>query len=249
MTGSSRGIGSSIVEVLRAAGAVAITTDLDVSGFPEEVKQGLAYCMDVTDEVSVRAAMDAVFERVGEPDILVNNAGAASGTHGNPFTNQELSEWERVARVNTFGTVLVSSEWAKHRSAEKSGVIVNIASVAGRRPTTTDPAYSAAKAATLAFTQSLALELAPHVRVVAVCPGMLMTPFYHEQYRLASLEDPAVAGLNPQDFFERKASALIPMGRGQEPIDIANAVAFLVSDLARNITGQALNVDGGLVMS
>jgi 2-hydroxycyclohexanecarboxyl-CoA dehydrogenase len=249
VTGGSRGIGRAIIEVLRASGAVAVIGDIDLAQVPHEVSDGLAFHMDVTDQASVAAAMEAVFQNVGEPEILVNNAGAASRVHGNPFTNQCLADWERAARVNTFGTVSVSAEWVRRRSSQKLGVIVNVASVAGRRPTTNDPAYSAAKAATLAFTQSAARDMAPFVRVVAVCPGMLLTPFYQEQYRLSAEEDPAVARLEPEDFFRQKALDLIPMGRGQDPLDIAHAVAFLASDLARNITGQALNVDGGLVMS
>jgi 2-hydroxycyclohexanecarboxyl-CoA dehydrogenase len=205
--------------------------------------------MDVTDPLAVSRAMEQVTAAAGFPDILVNNAGAASRVHGNPFTNQDLDEWTRVLRINTLGTVLVSAEWARRRPAGAQGVIVNVVSVAARRPTTNDPAYSAAKAAALAFTRSAALDMAPDVRVVAVCPGMIRTDFYEEQFRLTSLEDPSVARKGSRRFFDEKAASLIPMQRGQDPADIANAVLFLASDLARNITGQALNVDGGLVMS
>ena len=248
VTGSSGGVGQSIVQVLRTAGATVVGADINLPTGTRD-RQGLAVAMDITSPDSVRAALDEVATIAGHPDILVNNAGGASRTHGNPFHRQGIGEWERVARLNTLGTVLVASEWARRHRAGTPGVIVNIASVAGRRPTTNDPAYSAAKASVLAFTQSAALDMAPDVRVVAVCPGMVMTAFYREQHRLTADEDPAIAQLDANEFFEQKASRLIPMRRGQEPVDVAYAVAFLVSDLARNITGQALNVDGGLVMA
>jgi NAD(P)-dependent dehydrogenase (short-subunit alcohol dehydrogenase family) len=167
-----------------------------------------------------------------------------------PFTNQDRADWEPVLAVNAVGTFLCSKEAALRMVPRGRGAIVNISSVSARMASQTDPVYSASKAAVITFTQLSAKDLAPHgIRVNAICPGMLRTAFYREQYEAAVARDPSVAELGEERYFAEKAQRLIPLGRGQQPADVANAVLFLASDLASCITGQTLNVDGGLVMS
>jgi NAD(P)-dependent dehydrogenase (short-subunit alcohol dehydrogenase family) len=165
-----------------------------------------------------------------------------------PFTNQSAPDWQRTFAVNVVGTFHAAKSVAPGMLERGSGAIVNVASVSGRTGFQTDPAYSASKAAVLNFTQAMARDLAPAVRVNAVCPGMVFTPFYAAQHA-AAVAQGATTVASPEDFFAEKAGRLIPLQRGQQPEDIGRAVLFLASDLAGSITGQALNVDGGLVMS
>jgi 2-hydroxycyclohexanecarboxyl-CoA dehydrogenase len=249
VTGAASGLGLEIARTLAEAGARVALADVDESRLAEVAEAGLPVRIDVTDHESARAGLAHVRERLGPLDVLVNNAGIAAKRQGMPFTNQEKSDWEPVLAVNTVGPFVVAREAAAQMRERRSGVIVNISSVAGRGALQTDPAYSASKAALITLTQVMAKDLAPHgIRVNCICPGMVLTPFYRAQFELAAARDPEVAKLEPEAFFEEKAKRLIPLGRGQQPRDIASAVAFLASDLAAQITGQTLNVDGGLVM-
>lgn len=250
VTGAGGGIGREIVVRLQEAGAAVVAADLDKDSFSDLPHGVIGLAMDVTSEVDVHRALAEAFANHNDIQILVNNAGVASSRHGMPFTNQLPEDWSRVYAVNVLGAVQVTRAWYQMRPAPNApGVIINMASVAAKLPTVTDPAYSASKAALVAFTQSLAKDLAPKVRACAVCPGMVMTPFYMNQYGLTASHDQSVADQSPEEFFAAKAKSLIPLGAGQTPTDVANAVAFLASDLAVAITGQSLNVDGGLVMS
>jgi 2-hydroxycyclohexanecarboxyl-CoA dehydrogenase len=250
VTGAGGGIGEAIARALNSAGAAVALADVDAQRLEQLGDVGLAVPLELTDETSVGNGVAHVRETLGEIDVLVNNAAVASTTMGMPFTNQSPPDWERVLRVNVIGTFLMSKAVSEHMVSRSRGAIVNIASVSGRTGLQTDPAYSASKAATINFTQVMARDLAVHgIRVNAVAPGMVFTPFYRAQHARAAAEDPLVANMSAEEYFDDKARRLIPLGRGQEAADIADAVTFLASDLARNITGQTLNVDGGLVMS
>ena len=204
----------------------------------------------MADPEAVEAAIEDAERRAGPIDLLVNNAGIASPRQGMPFVNQEPRDWDPVFAVNARGVFTVSRAVGRRMMERRRGSIVNIASIAGRANLSTDPAYATSKAAVVSLTQIMARDLAPYgIRVNAVCPGMVLTPFYLSQYEFAAARDPEVREMGPVAFFEQKAKRLIPLGRGQEPREIANAVAFLASDLASAITGQSLNVDGGLVFN
>ena len=249
VTGSAGGIGREIGRTLMAAGARVAFADIAPVALAGDEHGAIGVRLDVTDHASARAGLQEVRERLGSLDILVNNAGMAAKRQGLPFTNQEKSDWEPVLSVNVVGTFVVSREFVLARGAERPGVIINISSVAGRMGSQTDPGYSASKAAVINFTQCMAKDLAPTIRVCAVCPGMVQTPFYEAQYEAASARDPEIATMTSDEYFADKARRMIPMGVGQTPLDIATTVAFLASDLASSITGQTVNVDGGLVMS
>ena len=253
VTGAAGGIGRGIVDALVEAGATVVAADLDADaaravadGHPAGRVHPLA--VDITDEAATRAAIASLAGVVGPVSLLVNNAGVATRT-GMPFTRLEASDWRLPWEVNVVGAFNVTKALADDL-ASTGGAVVNIASVSGRRGFTTSPPYSASKAAILNFTQGMATDLAPQgIRVNAVCPGMVLTPFYRQQRLAAAEADPSLLEITDEQFFNAKAERLVPLGRGQQPRDIAAAVCFLASDLAASITGQALNVDGGLVMS
>jgi NAD(P)-dependent dehydrogenase (short-subunit alcohol dehydrogenase family) len=131
----------------------------------------------------------------------------------------------------------------------RQGRIINIASIAGPISAVTMPPYSVSKMGVITFTRILAKELAPyHVTVNAICPGVLWTDFWKGLAAYLSETNPAFKGMTPRQVFEKRVGDLVPMRREQTPEDIGWAAVFLASDQARNITGQALNVDGGTVM-
>ena len=252
VTGAAGGIGQSIVTALESAGATVVAVDLNreslataFSNRPSVVQEAV----DITDQVGIDNLFNRLTQQYGSLSIVVNNAGIAGRT-GMPFTRLDADDWMSAWTVNVVGTFMISKAAADGLMKSPGASIVNIASVSGRTGFQTSPPYSASKAAVINFTQVMARDLAPHgVRVNAVCPGMVFTPFYAAQ-RLAAAElDPSVLEMSDEEFFEEKAGRLIPLGRGQQPDDIASAVVFLASDLAASITGQSLNVDGGLVMS
>lgn len=250
VTGAAKGMGLEIARSLRACGATVVLGDIDEAGLAEAADVGETVRLDVADTEAVEAAIADAEGRAGPIDLLVNNAGIASPRQGMPFVNQEPRDWDPVFAVNARGVFTVSRAVGRRMMELRRGSIVNIASIAGRANLSTDPAYATSKAAVVSLTQIMARDLAPYgIRVNAVCPGMVLTPFYLSQYEFAAARDPEVREMGPVAFFEQKASRLIPLGRGQEPREIANAVAFLASDLASAITGQSLNVDGGLVFN
>lgn len=247
VTGALGGIGTAICSALEGAGATVAR--LDITSTSSELGTGTSHRCDVTSAESVEAAVTEVLARHGRVDIVVNNAGVA-GRMGMPFTRLAAEDWQLSWNVNVVGTFNVSAGFAQALMRSPAGTIVNIASVSGRTGFQTSPPYSASKAAIINFTQVMARDLAGQgIRVNAVCPGMVFTPFYRAQRLAAAERDPGLLSVSDEEFFDNKARTLIPLQRGQDPDDIANAVTFLASDLARNITGQSLNVDGGLVMS
>jgi NAD(P)-dependent dehydrogenase (short-subunit alcohol dehydrogenase family) len=250
VTGAAKGMGLEIARALQGCGATVVLGDVDEAALAEVADVGETLRLDVADAAAVEAAIEDAEGRAGPLDLLVNNAGIASPRQGMPFVNQEPGDWDPVFAVNARGVFTVSRAVGRRMMERRRGSIVNIASIAGRANLSTVPAYATSKAAVVSLTQIMARDLAPYgIRVNAVCPGMVLTPFYLSQYEFAAARDAEVREMGPVAFFEQKAKRLIPLGRGQEPREIANAVAFLASDLASAITGQSLNVDGGLVFN
>ncbi len=253
VTGGGRGIGRAIATVLAKNGADLAVADInseDAAGVASEIEEmergAIATSLDVTEQASVDKMVADVLERLGRIDILVNNAGVvgAPGWEQREALNEE--DWDLVFSVNLKGVARVANAVSPHMKQRRYGKIVNIASVAGRLGSPTSQSYSASKAGVINLTQTLALELAPFgINVNAICPGLLWTPMWKRiaTHRLGL--PGAVEGMTEREEFDQAVEDRIPLGREQTPEDVGHAVAFLASDYARNITGQALNVSGG----
>jgi len=255
VTGGAQGIGQGIVLCMAKAGADIAIADLkieDAKKVAGEVamlgRKAIAVKTDVTKQADFEACYERVKKELGQIDILVNNAGTACPP-GNPFTKNVEEDWDRVWAVNVKSIFFACKALAPYFIERKSGKIVNIASIAGTMNSPNMPPYSVSKMGVVTFTKIVAKEMAQHnVNVNAICPGILWTQFWQETAeRLAKAGGP-FAGMAPREVFENRVNAIIPMKREQTPEDIGNAAVFLASEDARQITGQALHVDGGVVM-
>jgi NAD(P)-dependent dehydrogenase (short-subunit alcohol dehydrogenase family) len=203
---------------------------------------------DVTKGADVEATVGRIKKEMGRVDILVNNAGMASAP-GMPFTNNTEEDWDTTYAVNLKSVFLMCKALAPYFIERKAGRIINIASIAGPLAALTMPPYSVAKGGVITFTRVIAKELAPHgVTVNAICPGVLWTAFWEKLAQHIADTNPAFKGMTARQVFDKRVGDVIPMKREQTPEDIGLAAVFLASEEARNITGQALNVDGGSVM-
>jgi len=252
----ARGIGRAIAQAFAAEGAHVALLDLD-PGIATLARQlvesgrvrALAFRVDVTDFDAVRRAADEIHTVLGRTDHIVHTAAVASGKFGFPFWNLEPADWGRVLQVNVVGAVNVAHAFAPALVRAQSGTMLFLASVAGQVGSQTDPPYSASKAALINFAQCAARDLAPYgVRVNALCPGMVETPLSRSIWEAWSRQQPEGGLLSYEEWSCEKVNRLVPLGRFQEPEDIAAMAVFLASPQARNVTGQTVNVDGGYVM-
>jgi len=255
VTGGGSGIGRGIVLCMAREGADSAIPDIQFDNAQRVVKEvealgrkALALKTDVTRATDVQSTLNRIREDFGQLDILVNNAGVAAPP-GLPFTNNVEEDWDRVYAVNVKSIFLTCKAIAPYFIERKAGRIINIASIAGPLSAITMPPYSVSKMGVITFTRVVAKELAPHgVTVNAICPGVLWTAFWEGLAAHIARTNPAFAGMTPRQVFEKRVADLVPMKREQTPEDIGWAAVFLASDEARNITGQALCVDGGAVM-
>ena len=256
VTGGGRGIGRGIVLALARNGADVVIADIDAenaAATAEDVadlgRRSHTVEMDVTDQESVDAAVRDTQDRFGQIDVLVNNAGVVSAPGWTGRVDENEADWDIVYEVNVKGVDRVTQAVSPGMKERRFGKIINISSVAGRRGNPGLSAYSASKAACISITQAAALELAPHnINVNAICPGLLWTPMWNVlATRQVSLFEDAAAR-TPREQFESMVARSTPLGREQTPEDIGNLAAFLASQYARNITGQAINVNGGSQM-
>ena len=253
VTGGGRGIGRGIVLALAEAGADIAIADLDLTSAEQTAaevanlgREVIVSEVDVADSRSVQRGLEQILARFGKIDVLVNNAGIVQDHLGNDVTGDDF---DRCYQVNLRGIWNVSSAVVPHFRERGGGKIVNIASIAGRRGDNGLAPYSASKAGAISLTQSMAFSLGRHgINVNAVCPGLLWTPMWEKlEGMFRRNTDPDV--VSERAGFDGYIQANCPLQREQTPEDIGHAVVFLVSDEARNITGQALNVDGGMQMN
>ena len=237
VTGSARGIGRAIAKRLAQDGATIVICDLfenDVLATAEELRSEgfkiLPLRVDVTNLEDVESMITTVVEKLGAVDILVNNAGIVRDAL---LVRMKEADWDAVIAVNLKGAFNCTKSVARIMMKQRSGKIVNISSVMGLMGNVGQANYSASKAGIIGLTKSAAKELGGRgVNVNAVAPGFIMSKMTESL---------------PEDQ-KKKVLELIPLGTIGYPEDVANVVAFLVSDSSRYITGQVIQVDGGLVM-
>ncbi len=241
VTGGSRGIGAAIAKMMARAGARVAVTYAAKKKAAQRVAQEIAddggECLIVpatADSRSrVRAATKTVLKHFGRIDILVNNAGIWK--HGNIGSMTE-SQWDETLDVNLKGTFLFCNEVVPIMKKQKSGRIINIASTAGQRGEANYSHYAASKGGIIAFSKSIAAELARHnILVNVVSPGWVTTDMSSHVLGKRSTR--------------REIERLIPRGRVATPEDIAGPVLFLASELANHVVGAVINVNGGSVLS
>jgi 3-oxoacyl-[acyl-carrier protein] reductase len=234
VTGAGGGIGTAIAARFSSEGAKVVVADLQaeqVASIADQlVRDGgeaLPVTLDVGNKESVAAACGAIVERWGRLDIMVCNAGVRPV---GSVLEQSTTEFELALRVNVTGVFLCGQAAARQMVKQRSGAIINIASVNGFRAVTGMAAYNASKAAVVSLTHTMASELAPHgIRVNAIAPAQIETPMIAEQVG---------------DERKRREER-IPMGRYGKPSEIADAIAYLASDDASFVNGHVLAVDGG----
>jgi NAD(P)-dependent dehydrogenase (short-subunit alcohol dehydrogenase family) len=240
VTGAGGGIGREIARRLAREGMAVAVLDREAAAAKAAAAEigGFASTADVTSPKEIGDAIDAVLARFGQIDVLVNNAGIA---WMGPALDMPLEALQAMLRVNVEGVFITSRAVLPHMIARCSGSIINLASWAGKTGNAYFAGYSASKFAVIGLTQSLAREMAPHgIRVNAICPGIVvdtaMRSAIEAQQRHYCL--PAT---------EERARS-IPIGRVSVPDDVTRVAAFLASDESSYMTGESINLSGGLLM-
>lgn len=254
VTGAARGIGRGISLVFARNGADVVIADINLKE-AESVKnevitlgrQAQALHLDVNSRPSIEKMTLNAINLFGKVDILVNAAGVVAAPGWEEREKADGNDWDWTFKINLKGTAMVIDVLSEHMKEMRYGKIINISSIAGRRGSVTSIPYSASKAGVISVTQSTAMELAPFsINVNAICPGLLWTPMWERiAVRWSQVID-KWKGLSPREIFELNMKDLTPLGREQCPEDIGNLAAFLASDYSKNITGQTINVDGGM---
>jgi NAD(P)-dependent dehydrogenase (short-subunit alcohol dehydrogenase family) len=256
VVGAAQGIGFAIAREFAAEGSDVVLVDRDQC--VEAVAADLAHergvrtlsiVADITDYAAMQNAARRVQEHFGRTDHVVHAAATGSGKYGFPFWNLAPADWPRVLEVNILGAVHVAHAFTPAMIAARQGTLLFLSSVAGQIGSQTDPPYSASKAALINFAQCAAKDLAPHnVRVNTLCPGMVKTTINRAVWQSWHDQQPVEQRIPYEEWADEKVRRVVPLGRWQQPEDIATMAIFLASPRAHNITGQTINVDGGFVM-
>ncbi|WP_342362020.1 glucose 1-dehydrogenase [Terrarubrum flagellatum] len=243
VTGAAQGIGRAIADALAANGARVIYTDRDGAGAKaaaEAAPRGgcLSYSLDVTDRAGIESVIAAAARETRRIDILVNNAGiGVKADERKTIDEFPVEAWDKMIAIDLTGVFLVSRAVIPHMKAQKSGRIINIASVLGLVPMRLQSSYVAAKAAVVNLTRSMALELAPDgILVNGIAPGSTATEGWKSWIHNARSED--------TDLHARLLSH-IPLARPATTEEIANGALFLAAPASSYITGHVLPIDGG----
>ncbi len=250
VTGAAQGMGRAIAMRLANEGTSVVATDINgrlVEQTSIDIRElgheAIAVEADIGDIEDINRVVDEALNAFGHIDILVNNAGV---TRYADIMDLTVEDWDRIHRVNARGVFFCLQRVAREMiNGGQGGRIINIASIAGKGYSgTSNAAYAASKGAVLAMTHIAAHQLGGYdINVNAICPGITRTAMSQASIVQRS-EDLGI----PLDELEEQRNAIIPIGRANEPEDIADMAAFLAGPGSRNITGQAFNVDGGLVM-
>ena len=248
VTGAGSGIGKATALALARAGARVAVVDVDGAAAKATAEaiaslgsRGLALETDVGDLAAIDRMVQAVTGALGGIDVLVNNAGVTRRAYIMDLTEQD---WDRIMRVNAKGVFFCLQRVAREMIPRRRGSIVNIASIAGKGYAGTSNAiYAASKGSVISLTRTAAQQLARHdINVNAICPGITVTALSEANVAVRARDE----GLSLEEMTRRR-NAVIPLGRPNDPEDVAALAVFLASPAARNITGQSLNVDGGVI--
>ena len=249
VTGAGGGIGAEICLSFSEEGASLAAADIDFEAAQRVAAEitgtggrAVAIALDVAEAGATGRAADRIETELGPIDIWVNNAGVSSIV---PFLDCTEELWNDTLRINLTGTFIGCREAIRRMRPRKRGVILNMSSQSGKRGSSHYAAYCASKFGIIGLTQSLAVEFAScGIRVNALCPGIVMTPLW----KAMKADYAAKRGIKTEEvipYLEKR----IPMGRLCTPADIAAAAVFLASDESAYITGEAINISGGQVMS
>jgi NAD(P)-dependent dehydrogenase (short-subunit alcohol dehydrogenase family) len=248
VTGAGAGIGRAIALAMAEAGASVGAADIDLAAAQRTAEQAasnsrraIAIEADCGDVASIDAMVARTVAELGRLDVIVNNAGITRYAYIMDLTE---ADWDHIHRVNAKGVFFCLQRAAREMIRQGGGRIINIASISGRGyPGASNAAYAASKGAVISLTWMAAQQLGRHnINVNAICPGVTRT----ELGARNAVARAAERGITVEEL-QAEAEARIPIGRANLPEDIAALAVFLASPGARNITGQAYNVDGGLV--
>ena len=249
VTGGSRGIGKAIAAALAAQGAKVSICARDGEATrqaADEISPGggrvLAFRADVVEKADVRTLVRDIVARWGQIHILVNNAGINARV---PIDSEDDARWLQVLTVNVVGAYYITREVLRHMPNHNGGRVINISSVLGRFGVPAYTAYCTAKHGIIGFTRALALEVMGRgITVNAICPGWVET----DMAALGMRQTAEAMGMSLEQF-RKQALAAVPIQRMLEPKEIADLAVYLASDASEGMTGQALNLCGGQVMS
>ncbi|MBM86003.1 MAG: hypothetical protein CMM47_08270 [Rhodospirillaceae bacterium] len=248
VTGAGTGIGEATASAMAAMDATVVASDIDMAAAEATAEairnaggKAIAIVADVGDKDAVDRMIVGTLEACGQLDVIVNNAGVTRRARVMDITE---ADWDRIYRVNAKGVFLCLQAAARVMIDADGGRIINIASIAGKGYAgTSNAAYAASKGAVISLTKTAAQQLGAHnINVNAICPGVTRTALSNENLRVRAQQE----GLDLETMEKRRTEA-IPLGRPNDPNDIAQMAVFLASPAARNITGQSYNVDGGIV--
>ena len=259
VTGAGSGIGTGISKILHDRGATLALCDLHGDSAEKTAmslsKEFIYDSVDVTKLSDIEKFRDKTINKFGKIDILVSNAGVIGAEGFAERKNYSKKDWDDTFDVNVIGVVNSADAIVDHMKNNKYGKIVNIASHGGRKPRglgdmhrgNVQTPYLVSKAAVIQYTHLLAIELGSfNINVNAVCPGVIWTPIWRAIAENHIEQNPNLKGMDPKEVFDELAvKARTPLGRGQTPEDIGKTVAFFASEDSSEITGQALNVNGG----